>query len=86
MDFYKLVRPMGKGWEHIRQKLQLAPSPDSLPHAFLGWILGCLAVYTALFSTGNFLYGNVLMGSVYLVPFLLSTGFLIWLIPQILKN
>ena len=37
----------------------LAPSPDSLPQALLGWMFGCAFVYAALFGTGSLLYGRM---------------------------
>src|SRR5690606_22758090 len=53
--FYTKVRPAGPGWAAIRGEPGLPASPDSLPQAFLGWTLGCLAVYGALFATGSWL-------------------------------
>ena len=72
LSFYQLVRPMGKGWHKIREKAQLPPSPDSLPQALFGWVLGCVLVYSALFSLGNFLYGQALQGGILLLPALAS--------------
>ncbi len=72
LSFYQLVRPMGKGWRKIREKAQLPPSPDSLPQALFGWVLGCVLVYSALFSLGNFLYGQALQGGILLLPALAS--------------
>jgi SSS family solute:Na+ symporter len=60
LSFYRKVRPAGPGWESVRQETGLGPSGDSLPQAFLGWTLGCLFVYGALFTTGNLLYGRML--------------------------
>jgi Na+/proline symporter len=56
--FYRLVRPAGPGWSPIRAETGLGPSPDSLPQCLLGWSLGCLFVYAALFGTGSALYGR----------------------------
>ncbi len=58
VSFYRTVRPAGPGWAGIRAESGLPPSPDSLPQAFLAWMLGCLTVYGALFGTGSFLYGH----------------------------
>ena len=57
--FYAKVRPAGPGWSRIRRRGALPPSPDSLPMAFVGWILGLAAVYGALFSAGGFVYGRL---------------------------
>lgn len=56
--FYELVRPAGPGWKHVRASTTVAGSPDRLADSMLGWVLGCTAVYSALFGTGSFLYGR----------------------------
>ena len=70
--FYRLVRPAGPGWNDIRGETGLPPSPDSLPHAFLGWCLACVLVYSALFGAGSFLFGNVPAGVLCAVLFVAS--------------
>ncbi|NOZ60758.1 MAG: Na+:solute symporter [Calditrichaeota bacterium] len=81
-NFYKLVRPFGRGWDFIRYTANLEPSSDSITHAILGWVLGIMLVYSALFGTGSFLYGKIANGIVFLIPFLISAGGLIWLLPK----
>jgi Na+/proline symporter len=61
--FCRRVRPAGPGWAAIRREAALAPSPDSLPQALLGWALGCAFVYGALFAAGNLLLGRPLVGT-----------------------
>jgi Na+/proline symporter len=72
LRFYRLTRPFGPGWKHIQREANVGPSPDSVPLALLGWVLAVLMVYSALFGTGSFLYGNMGMGTVFLVLFLVS--------------
>jgi SSS family solute:Na+ symporter len=72
VNFYKLVRPAGPGWNSVRLESGVGPSPDSLPMSLLGWVLGCTFVYAALFGTGSFLYGRTEMGLVWLVLFVAS--------------
>lgn len=72
VKFYQLVRPAGPGWKHVQAKAGVGPSPDSLPQAMLGWALGIAFVYSALFGSGSFLYGNTTQGMVFLVVFVLS--------------
>ncbi|MBD3377729.1 Na+:solute symporter [candidate division KSB1 bacterium] len=79
VNFYKLVRPMGRGWRALRDKYQLSPSPDSLPHAFLAWMLGCIAVYAALFCMGYIFYGQTLLALLTGVLFASSAAALVWL-------
>ena len=52
--FYKRVRPAGPGWKDIRAEAGVAAAPDSIAQALLGWAMGCLLVYSALFGTGQF--------------------------------
>ena len=64
VSFYRKVRPAGPGWRHIRA---LADTPssgqsqsgDNLPLALLGWVTGCIVIWSALFALGNFLYGRM---------------------------
>jgi len=72
VNFYKLVRPAGPGWKLVQAEAGVGPSPDSLPQAMLGWMLGCAFVYSALFGSGSFLYGNMAQGAVFSVVFVLS--------------
>jgi len=82
--FYQLVRPFGSGWKPIQEKLQIQSSPDSLPHCLLGWILGCLLVYSALFGMGNLLYGKWQLVLICAVPFIISLVGLTWLLRRML--
>ncbi|HVZ78023.1 MAG TPA: sodium:solute symporter family protein [Gemmatimonadaceae bacterium] len=81
--FYKLVRPAGPGWTEFRRETGLGPSPDSLPQAMLGWMFGCLFVYSALFGTGSFLYGRTPQAIMWSVLFVLSGIALVVLIPRL---
>ena len=84
--FYELVRPFGPGWKRVREHSGLPPSPDSPAHAFLGWALGCMLVYSALAGTGDVLYGRTGLAVACLVPFLASVAGLIWLVPKLLQR
>ena len=70
--FYRLTRPFGPGWRHIQRETGLPASPDSVPQAMLGWVLSVMMVYAAMFGTGNFIYGNLMMGIVFSAVFLAS--------------
>jgi Na+/proline symporter len=75
VSFVKLVKPAGPGWKTIRALAGDSASPDSLPQALLGWVLGCAFVYAALFGTGSFLYDRMPQFWAWLCLFLVS-GFL----------
>jgi len=84
--FYELVRPFGPGWKRVRERSGLPPSPDSPAHAFLGWGLGCMLVYSALAGTGHLLYGRTWLAVACLIPSAASAAGLIWLLPKILQR
>jgi Na+/proline symporter len=77
IEFYKRVRPAGPGWASIRTEAGVGPSPDSLAHALLGWVIGCVFVYGALFGTGSFLYGHTAQGTFWAIA---CVGAGIWLV------
>jgi solute:Na+ symporter, SSS family len=60
--FYEKVRPAGPGWARVRREGALPASPDSLPLALLGWVLGLASVYGALFAAGGFVYHRPAQG------------------------
>ena len=66
------MRPAGPGWSAVRAEAGVAPSPDSLPQACSGWVLGCVFVYSALFGTGSVLYGRGAQAAVWIAIFALS--------------
>jgi len=72
VQFYRLVRPAGPGWASIREEAGVGPSPDSLAQSLLGWVLGCVFVYSALFGTGSLLYGHMAQGAFWAVTFVIS--------------
>ena len=80
------VRPAGPGWRAIRAEMGLPPSGDSMANSLLGWVLGCLLVYSALFGTGSFIYGRTAQGLVWLAAFVVSTAGLAWLLPRMWRS
>jgi hypothetical protein len=81
--FYSLVRPPGPGWRAVRARAKLPPSPDSLADSLLGWVLGCMFVYAALFGSGAFVYRRWEQGTVWLVLFVASGVGLLRLLPRL---
>ena len=71
-SFYRLVRPAGPGWNAVRAATGLGPSPDSLPQAMLGWVMGIFFVYGALFGVGAWLIGNTSLAAIWAVIFVVS--------------
>ncbi|HZV77397.1 MAG TPA: sodium:solute symporter family protein [Candidatus Babeliales bacterium] len=63
--FYARVHPAGPGWSPVRKRARLPASPDSLPLALAGWVLGLASVYGALFAAGAFVYGRPAQGALW---------------------
>ena len=59
--FYAKVHPAGPGWGPIA-RLEGGPQRGILGPAFFHWILGLTLVYSALFGTGDILFGQPLLG------------------------
>jgi Na+/proline symporter len=86
--FYRKVRPAGPGWARIRREAGLTgrearASADNIPLSLLGWAAGCAAIWSSLFTVGNFLYGRTGAGFTLLVIFLLSSALLVWVINRL---
>jgi Na+/proline symporter len=78
-SFYRVIRPPGPGWAPVAASSPAGSAGDgaeSLAPAFLGWFLGCVAVYGALFGTGYLLYGNIGAAGVCLA---ISAAAAVWL-------
>jgi len=72
--FYRLVRPAGPGWASVRAEAAVEASPDSIAHALLAWVLGCFAVYAALFGAGSFLYGRTSQAAAWTAVFVVAVA------------
>jgi solute:Na+ symporter, SSS family len=81
VEFYRLVRPAGPGWNSVRAEARVPPSPDSLPQSLAAWVAGCAFVYAALFGTGSALYGHTSQAIVWAVVFVISGAALLKLKP-----
>ena len=81
--FYDKVRPAGPGWAKVRAESGLPASPDSLPMALLGTILGVTVIWTGLFATGSFIYGHNGQGMALGAVFLVSSVAMIMLVRKL---
>jgi len=86
VSFYRLVRPPGRGWASVRAEAGVPPSPDSIAQSLLGWVLGCLVVYAALFGAGSYLYGRTAQGVVWTLVFVVACVGLIRLLAGIWRE
>jgi SSS family solute:Na+ symporter len=84
LEFYRKVRPAGPGWGPIAAEAGVVGgSPDSMAGSLLGWVMGCVFVYAALFGTGSALYGNWPQAMMWLVGFVVSGAGLLRLLPKL---
>ena len=62
--FYTEIRPFGKGWREVLALGPEDPGPEKggVAAGFIGWFLGLVTVYGALFGTGFILYGRLGVG------------------------
>ena len=63
--FYKKIQPGGPGWKRVvdgarEQGIDLKEQGEkwSVPSGILAMILACVLVYSCMFATGNWVYGN----------------------------
>ena len=60
--FVQKVKPAGPGWTAIRAAAGISDAEVAIENrigsAFVGWIAGCLVIWSSLFAIGNFLYAS----------------------------
>ena len=68
-SFYKRTQPGGPGWKKVITEAQAdgdnlvdAVTPWSVPNGILAMLLGCVFVYSSLFTMGYFIYGQMTKG------------------------
>ena len=81
-SFYDLIHPMGTGWDAAVETDPTAPK-GNLSAGLLCWFLGCVVVYSALFATGYFLYGNLVPAAVAFLILALAAGSLFKVFPRV---
>ena len=64
-SFYKKTQPGGPGWRKIidaakKDSVELVDSDEgwSVPSGILAMLLGCLMIYSTMFATGYYIYGD----------------------------
>lgn len=77
IEFYKKVKPFGPGWEMIRKEAGVSveegkSTGENIPLGLIGWVTGCVVIWSALFTVGNFLYARYDYAFALLAVFILS--------------
>lgn len=64
-DFYKKIQPGGPGWEKVIKEANsdgvVIADPNvkwSVPQGLSAMVLGCVLIYTCMFATGYWIYGD----------------------------
>jgi len=83
--FYRKVHPAGPGWTRIRleagvSEAEAALHTDHLGKATVGWIAGCLTIWSSLFATGEFLYGRTQPALALMAMFVVSGAVLVYVV------
>ena len=71
-NFYQKIRPGGPGWEAVLEKAEREGVPlkretGQLPLELLSMLIGIGTVYSALFATGFWIYGQTTNGLIFTV-------------------
>lgn len=85
ISFYKKVHPAGPGWTKIRKEAGVSEASaalhgDHMGKAAIGWISGCLVIWSSLFAIGNFLYGRMQLALILSAVFVVSGLALIYIV------
>jgi hypothetical protein len=84
--FYRKIQPGGPGWRGVVEEARAAGEPVdqgkkwTVPSGILAMVLGCVLVYSAMFATGNWIYGHYGLAAVLTLVVVLSGWYLsrIW--------
>ena len=78
VSFYNKTQPGGPGWNSVVKKnnIKLGKAEWIVPQGILCMFIGCICIYSALFSTGYFIYGEYNSAILFLAVTLISSFFL----------
>ena len=79
VKFYNKTKPGGPGWNIIKNNSGISNEKDGwiVPRGIICMIIGCISIYSALFSTGYFIYGEINSGLIFLLITIIS-GYLLF--------
>ena len=90
IKFYEKTNPGGPGWKRIKNISKLRSKSEEkewiVPRGILCMIMGCFAIYSALFSTGYFIYGELSNGFIFLISTIIFSFILFKISKKILSN
>ena len=79
VKFYNKTKPGGPGWNIIKNNSGISNEKEDwiVPRGIICMIIGCISIYSALFSTGYFIYGEINSGLIFLLITIIS-GYLLF--------
>ena len=79
VKFYNKTKPGGPGWNIIKNNYGISNEKEGwiVPRGIICMIIGCISIYSALFSTGYFIYGEINSGLIFLLITIIS-GYLLF--------
>ena len=90
IKFYEKTNPGGPGWKRIKNISKLRSKSEEkewiVRRGILCMIMGCFAIYSALFSTGYFIYGELSNGFIFLISTIIFSFILFKISKKILSN
>jgi len=72
LSFYKKTVPGGPGWKAILGNEKIESEGWSVPSGILAMLLALAMIYSMLFATGYFIYGNLQLGGILMLIALIS--------------
>ena len=79
VKFYNKTKPGGPGWNIIKNNSGISNQKEDwiVPRGIICMIIGCISIYSALFSTGYLIYGEINLGLIFLLITIIS-GYLLF--------
>ena len=79
VKFYNKTKPGGPGWNIIKNNSGISNEKEGwiVPRGIICMIIGCISIYSALFSTGYFIYGEINSALIFLLITIIS-GYLLF--------
>lgn len=83
--FCRKIRAGGPGWRRFEAQIgrDVPATAWDVPFGILCMMLGCIAIWSALFSVGKLLYGQTVLGSILGVVAVLATGVLMMCVSKV---
>jgi solute:Na+ symporter, SSS family len=88
VEFYRKVRPAGPGWAPVRASAgtpTAGDERDNISLSLVGWLAGCIMIWSALFTVGNFLYGRLGYAFALLAIFAVSSTLVLLVVRRVWK-